>query len=103
MGECAIITLQYESGGFHGCDIFHRAGTGDIDVLFPAADNRGVVSSSEFDSAPAVLVVFICPAAHLCSTSGELARFGGDFQVGLAIAAINSSDTVTYRRTESPG
>lgn len=56
------------------------------------------VSSSQFDGAPAVLVVFICPhcpfVRHIRS---ELARFGQDYQPkGLAIIAINSNDTVAF-------
>jgi peroxiredoxin len=58
----------------------------------------GEVSSSEFDSAPALLVVFICPhCPFMKHIRHELGRFSRDYMPrGLAMVGVNSNDEVAY-------
>ncbi len=58
----------------------------------------GEVSSSEFDSAPALLVAFICPhCPFMQHIRRELGRFSRDYLPrGLAMVGINSNDEVAY-------
>ena len=58
----------------------------------------GEVSSSDFDRAPALLVVFICPhCPFMQHIRRELGRFSRDYVPrGLAMAGINSNDVEAY-------
>jgi peroxiredoxin len=58
----------------------------------------GEVSSSEFDSASALLVVFICPhCPFMKHIRHELGRFSRDYMPrGLAMVGVNSNDEVAY-------
>ena len=65
----------------------------------------GDVASSEFDAAPALLVVFICPHCPFVKhIRRELGRFSRDYTVrGLAMAGINSNDESAYPDDGWPG
>jgi thiol-disulfide isomerase/thioredoxin len=56
------------------------------------------VSLSDFDDAPAMLVMFICNhCPYVQHVRAELARFGRDYQGrGLGIVAISPNDTDVY-------
>ena len=58
----------------------------------------GDVSSSDFDAAPALLVVFICPhCPFMKHIRRELGRFSVDYTArGLAMVGINSNDEQAY-------
>jgi len=58
----------------------------------------GEVASSEFDAAPALLVVFICPhCPFMKHIRRELGRFSRDYAArGLAMAGINSNDEAAF-------
>ena len=58
----------------------------------------GEVSSSDFDAAPALLVVFICPhCPFMQHIRRELGRFSVDYAArGLAMVGINSNDEQAY-------
>jgi len=58
----------------------------------------GHVSSSDFDTAPALLVVFICPhCPFMKHIRQELGRFSRDYLPRqLAMVGINSNDEVAY-------
>jgi len=58
----------------------------------------GEVSSSDFDAAPALLVVFICPhCPFMQHIRRELGRFSVDYAArGLAMVGINSNDAQAY-------
>jgi hypothetical protein len=58
----------------------------------------GDVASSDFDAAPALLVVFICPhCPFMKHIRRELGRFSRDYLPrGLAMVGINANDEVAY-------
>src|SRR5262245_7819342 len=68
-------------------------------VLFSLPDTNGkIVSLSDFDSDPALLVMFICNhCPYVKHVRAELARIGRDYQKrGLGIVAISSNDAEQY-------
>ena len=58
----------------------------------------GEVSSADFDGAPALLVVFICPhCPFMRHIRRELGRFSREYMPrGLAMVGINSNDESAY-------
>ena len=63
------------------------------------------VSPGQFDSAPALLVVFLCPHCPVVRhIRKEFARFAAAYQQkGLAVIAINSNDPVAYPDDDTDG
>src|SRR6516165_5420728 len=63
------------------------------------------VSADQFDSAPALLVVFLCPHCPVVRhIRKELARFAAESQKrGLAVIGINSNDPVAYPDDDTDG
>jgi peroxiredoxin len=63
------------------------------------------ISSSQFKSTPALLVVFLCPHCPVVRhIRKEFARFAAEYQKkGLAIIAINANDPVTYPDDDAYG
>jgi peroxiredoxin len=70
----------------------------------PDTDGR-TVSSSQFDSARALLVVFICPHCPVVRhIRNEFSRFAVEYQKrGLAIIAINANDPHTFPDDDRDG
>jgi len=66
-------------------------------IKLPDIDGK-LVSSDQFDKAPALLVVFICPHCPVVRhIRREFGRFGVEYQErGLAIVAINANDPISY-------
>ena len=64
-----------------------------------------LISSSKFNNAPALLVVFLCPHCPVVRhIRKEFARFAADYQKkGLAVVAINANDPVTYPDDDADG
>ncbi len=60
--------------------------------------NGEFVASSQFDGAPGVLIVFLCPhCPFVRHVRHEIARFGRDYQAkGLVMTGINSNDISTF-------
>jgi peroxiredoxin len=72
-------------------------GTAAPDFSLPSTDGK-TIALSDFDGAPALLVMFICNhcpfVKHIRS---ELARLGGDYQAkGVAVVGISSNDAAAY-------
>lgn len=63
------------------------------------------VSSAQFKSAPALLVVFLCPHCPVVRhIRKEFARFAAEYQKkGLAVVAINANDPTTYPDDDTDG
>jgi peroxiredoxin len=63
------------------------------------------VSSDQFDSAPALLVVFLCPHCPVVRhIRKEFGRFAAEHQKkGLAVVAINSNDPIAYPDDDTDG
>src|SRR5262249_12818884 len=73
---------------------------------FKLPDTNGTpVSSDQFDKAPALLVVFICPHCPVVRhIRKELGRFGVEYQhKGLAIVGINSNDPISFPDDDRDG
>jgi len=74
----------------------------DLGTTIPAFRLPGYqgdfVSSDQFEGAPGMLVVFICPHCPFVQhIRTELGRFGREYQAkGLIIVGINSNDTVAF-------
>jgi len=60
--------------------------------------NGNLVTPNHFDTAPALLVVFLCPhCPFVRHVRHEIAQFARDYQPkGLAMVGINSNDTQSY-------
>jgi peroxiredoxin len=73
-------------------------GTIAPDFALPDVVSGNQVSLSDFDDAPAMLVMFICNhCPYVQHVRAELARFGRDYQGrGLGIVAISPNDTDVY-------
>ncbi len=67
------------------------------DFALPDTDGR-IVSLSDFEGAPGLLVMFICNhCPYVQHLRSALAEFGREYgERGLAIVAINSNDPETY-------
>lgn len=63
------------------------------------------ISSSQFDQAPALLIVFICPHCPVVRhIRKEFARFASEYQKkGLAVVGINANDPVTFPDDDPDG
>ena len=63
------------------------------------------VSSDQFESAAALLVVFLCPHCPVVRhIRKEFSRFAAEYQSkGLAIVAINSNDPIAYPDDDTDG
>lgn len=63
------------------------------------------ISSGQFDQAPALLVVFICPHCPVVRhIRKEFARFTSEYQKnGLAVVAINANDPVAFPDDDPDG
>ncbi len=72
-------------------------GTSAPDFSLPNIDGT-TVSLSDFDDAPALLVMFICNHCPFVKhIADELAKLGRDYQAkGSAVVAINSNDVQNY-------
>ena len=72
-------------------------GTPAPDFALPDTDGR-IVRRSDFEKAPALLVMFICNhCPYVKHVQGELARIGRDYSPrGVAIVAINANDADAY-------
>jgi len=72
-------------------------GTGAPDFALPDTDGN-IVSLSDFDDAPAVLVMFICNhCPYVKHVRDEIARIGLDYgDRGVGIVAISSNDVDKY-------
>jgi peroxiredoxin len=72
-------------------------GTIAPDFVLPDVVSGNQVSLSDFDDAPAMLVMFICNhCPYVQHVRAELARFGRDYQGQLGIVAISPNDTDVY-------
>ena len=67
--------------------------------------NGDLVASSQFDGAPATLIVFLCPhCPFVRHVRHEIARFGRDYQAkGLVMAGINSNDIAAFPMDDVEG
>lgn len=67
------------------------------DFALPDTEGR-VVRLSDFDGAPALLVIFMCNhCPYVKHIADELARFAKEYQAkGVAIVGINSNDVANY-------
>ena len=67
------------------------------DFALPDTEGR-VVRLSDFDGAPALLVIFMCNhCPYVKHIADELARFAREYQAkGVAIVGINSNDVANY-------
>jgi peroxiredoxin len=73
---------------------------------FQLVDTDGrSLSSSQFDSAPALLVVFICPHCPVVRhIRNEFSRLAAEYQKkGLAVIAINANDPLTFPDDDRDG
>ena len=63
------------------------------------------ISSGQFDQAPALLVVFICPHCPVVRhIRKEFARFASEYQKnGLAVVAVNTNDPVAFPDDDPDG
>lgn len=81
----------------------------DLGTPLPAFQLNDVdgnrVSTAQFKSAPALLVVFLCPHCPVVRhIRKEFARFAAEYQTkGLAVVAINANDPTTYPDDDTDG
>ena len=88
---------EYEARGLEVVAIA-STGTASLGAGGGSRLGGGEASSSDFDDAPALLVVFICPhCPFMQHIRRELGRFSRDYGPrGLAMAGINSNDEAAY-------
>ncbi len=72
-------------------------GTVAPDFSLPDTNGR-IVSMTDFDDAPALLVIFMCNhCPYVKHVRKELARLVGEYQMkGVAVVGINSNDAANY-------
>jgi hypothetical protein len=75
-----------------------------LDVISGRAMSRDDVFASAGDEAKGLLVMFICVhCPYVKHVEAELARIGADYECRIAIAAIQSNDTVQYPEDGAEG